>query len=268
MNRTLLASTILGCALAASAASAQPATSPHEATATAAYEAGDLETALREFEAAYVETRRADLLYVIARLHTERKDCTKGIEYFQRYLATSPGQTQTEAARNEITKCLTILDAQKPPPDSGGSGTTTDTPPAGDGNTSSAHPPPLGGGGTTTTVTASTHDGSSSFMSDKLGVGLFLGGLVAEGAAVVLYVQARNAQCGDPVCTDLSYDEYVDAEDKAKKLRLTSVVVAGAGAVLLGGAIYRFATRDQRRAPSVSFVPTHDGAAVTFSGRF
>jgi tetratricopeptide (TPR) repeat protein len=249
-------------ALAAGAASAQPSTSPHEATATAAYEAGDLETALREFEAAYVDTKRPDLLYVIARLHTERKDCTRGIEYFQRYLATNPGQTQTEAARNEITKCLNVLDAQKPPPAHDPVVEEPElTPPPSSAGTDTTSP-------ATTTVVASTRDGSGSIMSDKLGVGLFIGGLVAEGAAVVLYVQARNAQCGDPVCTELTYDEYLDAEDKAKKLQLTSIVVAGAGAVLLGGAIYRFSTRDQRRAPALSLVPTHDGAAVTFSGRF
>ncbi|MBZ0238693.1 MAG: hypothetical protein K8M05_40660 [Deltaproteobacteria bacterium] len=93
--------------------------------------------------------------------------------------------------------------------------------------------------------------------------------MLAEGAAVVLYVQARGAQCGDPVCTELSYEAYLDAEDKAKRLRLTSAIVAGAGAVLLGGGIYRFATRDKgRREPSLSLVPTHDGAALTFSGHF
>jgi hypothetical protein len=263
-TRTTLATAALcgALAFAATAASAQPSTSPHEATASAAYESGDLETALREFEAAYVDTRRPDLLYVIARLHTERKDCTRGIEYFQRYLATNPGPTQTEAARNEITKCLNVLDAQKPPPAHDPVVEEPEpTPPPSSGGTDTTSPAP-------STVTASSRDGSGSIMSDKVGVGLFIGGLVAEGAAVVLYVQARNAQCGDPVCTDLTYDEYLDAEDKAGKLRLTSIVVAGAGAVLLGGGIYRFATRDRRRTPALSLVPTHDGAAVTFSGRF
>lgn len=260
MTRTLLATTALGCALAASAAWAQPASSPHETAATAAYEAGDLETALREFEAAYADTRRPDLLYVIARLHTERKDCTKGIEYFQRYLATGPGPTQTEAARNEITKCLNVLDAQRPPP--ADDPVVEPTPPPRGGGTDPATP------STTTAVTPATRDGAGSFTRDKLGVGLFLGGLIAEGAAVVLYIQARNAQCGDPVCTELTYDEYLDAEDKARRLRLTSVVVAGAGAVLLGGGLYRFATHDRRRARTLSLVPTHDGAAITFSGRF
>ena len=214
--------TLLGVAftlLAAAPAHAQ-APSPHEATATAAYEAGDLDTALREFEAAYLDAPRADLLYVIGRLHSERKDCAKAIDYFKRYLLTRPGETQSDAAQAEIAKCQSALDAQRPadttPPPvdtgtggngSGGGGGGTTTGPVDTGTTT-------GGGGTT--VTASTSDASTSFTSDKLGLGLLIGGVLAEGTAVVFIMQARNAQCGDPVCTELSYDEYLDAEDKAK----------------------------------------------------
>ena len=270
MRAQLLAALTL--ALAATTASAQP-TSSHEAAATAAYEAGDLETALHEFEAAYLETKRSDLLYVIGRLHAERKDCTKAIDFFTRYLATKPGQTQVEAAQTEITKCQKILDAQRPvdttPPDTTGGGGTTTPPDTGGGTVTPTGGGDTGSGGaTTTTVTASTSDGGRSFMSDKLGVSLLVGGLVAEGAAVVLYVQARNAQCGDPVCTELTYDEYLDAEDKAKKLRLTSLIVAGVGGVFLAGGVYRFATHDKRREPAVTLVPTRGGAALSFSGRF
>jgi tetratricopeptide (TPR) repeat protein len=249
----------VGVLLAASAtrAFAQPASSPHEAAATAAYDAGDLDTALREFEAAYADTQRPDLLYVIGRLHTERKDCAKAIDYFERYLATKPGDTQAEAAQTEITKCK----AQLPPPtDTGGGGgsTTTDTSAGtGDGGT----PTPIA-----TTTTATTDTSGSSM--DKVGIGLLAGGVVAEGAAVLLYVKARNTQCGDPVCTTLTYEEYLDAEDKAKSLRLTSIIVAGVGAVLVGGGVYRFATHKRKSEPSLSFTPTRGGAALSFSGRF
>lgn len=253
-------------ALVASSAAAQP-TSPREAAATAAYEAGDLDTALREFEAAHAETQRADLLYVIGRLHAERKECAKAIDSFQRYLATGPGQTQADAAQVEIAKCKATLDAQRPPAGDGTgggdattSGTTTGS--AGDGASAAIGATPPAG-------TARAGEGSRSFTSDKLGMTLLVGGVVAGGAAVMLYVQARGAQCGDPVCTELTYDEYLDAEDRAKTLRLTSLVVAGAGAALLGGGLYRFATRDTgRREPSVSLVPTRDGATLTLRGRF
>jgi hypothetical protein len=104
---------------------------------------------------------------------------------------------------------------------------------------------------------------------DKLGIGLLAGGVVAEGAAVFLYVKARNTQCGDPVCTTLTYDEYLDAEDKAKSLRLTSIIVASVGAVLVGGGVYRFATHKRKSEPSsISLTPTRGGAALSFSGRF
>lgn len=259
MRTQLLAALTL--ALAATSASAQP-TSSHEAAATAAYEAGDLETALHEFETAYLETKRSDLLYVIGRLHAERKDCTKAIDFFNRYLATKPGQTQVEAAQTEITKCQKILDAQRSVDTTPHDLVVDDPPPP---------PPPSGGGHsgtTTTTVTASRSDGGGVFSkTDKLGLSLLAGGLLAEGTAIVLYVKARNAQCGDPVCTELSYEEYVDAEDKAKKLRLTSLIIAGVGGVLLAGGVYRFSTV-KKREPAVTLVPTRGGAALSFSGRF
>jgi hypothetical protein len=257
MNRAIL----VGVLLAASTALAQPASSSHEAAATAAYEAGDLDTALREFEAAYAETQRADLLYVIGRLHTERKDCNNAISYFQRYLATRPGSTQADAAQSEITKCQTQVPA---PADTGGGSTTGGT------GTDTGAGTGTGDGGTSTsitTATTATTDTSGSSM-DKLGIGLLAGGVVAEGAAVFLYVKARNTQCGDPVCTTLTYEEYVDAEDKAKSLRLTSIIVAGVGAVLVGGGVYRFATHERKSEPSLSFTPTRGGAALSFSGRF
>jgi hypothetical protein len=251
-------------AASATAALAQPASSSHETAATAAYESGDLDTALREFEAAYADTHRPDLLYVIGRLQTERKDCAKAIDYFERYLATKPGATQAEAAQTEITKCK----AQLPSSTDNGAGSTTTS--AGTTSTTTTGTGTGTGGTSTTFSTTPTQptEAPSSFTKDKLGVGLFLGGLLAEGGAVVLYIQARNAQCGDPVCTTLTYDEYLDAEDRAKSLRLTSVIVAGAGAVLLGGGIYRFATHQRRSEPHVSFVPTDGGAAFSFSGRF
>lgn len=256
----------LGFGLAASSADAQ-STSPHEAAATAAYEAGDLDTALREFEAAHADTQRADLLYVIGRLHAERKECAKAIDSFQRYLATSPGQTQADAAQAEIAKCKATLDAQRPPAGGGGTGggdTTAGTMTGRTGDGASAAV-----GATPPASAARAGEGSRSFTSDKLGMTLLVGGAVAGGAAVVLYVQARGAQCGDPVCTELTYDEYLDAEERAKTLRLTSLIVAGAGAVLLGGGLYRFATHDGgRREPSVALVPTRDGAALTVRGRF
>ena len=274
MRTTFFAAVTLGVglALAASSAAAQPASSSHEATAAAAYEAGDLETALREFEAAFIETKRPDLLYVIARLHTERNDCEKAIDYFKRYLATRPGDTQSAAAETEVAKCQKILDAQIPPPiepptggggGGGGSSTGDTTLTTGGSSSSSSLPTP------DTTHVSTTSDGPRPFTSDKLGMGLLVGGVLAEGAAVVLYVQARNAQCGDPVCTDMTYEEYLDAEDKARSLQLTSIIVAGAGAVFLGGGVYRFVTRDKgRREPSVTLVPTRGGAALSFAGRF
>ena len=73
----------------ATPALAQP-TSPHEAAATEAYDRGDLDTALREFEAAYADTSRPDLLYVIGKLYAARGDCTRAVDHFDRFLDEQP----------------------------------------------------------------------------------------------------------------------------------------------------------------------------------
>ncbi len=238
--------------VAARPAFAQPA-STHETAATAAYEAGDLATALREFEAAYVETRRPDLLYVIGRLYAEGKDCGRANDHFIRFLATGPGPNASEGANAEIAKCQQVLDSQR----AAGGGSDRGASPIG----TPPSPPP-------DPVAVAAVDGRR-FFKDKLGLALLGGGVAAEVVAVLIYTQARSAQCGDPVCSNLTYDAYQAAEDQARSRRLTSVIVAGVGGALLAGGVVRYLTRDDRdRETSLSVRPTGGGAEVVLGGRF
>ncbi len=230
-------------------AGAQP-TSPHESAATAAYDRGDLVTALREFEAAYAETQRPDLLYVIGKLLAATGDCRRAIDHFDRFLATGPGPKATEGARTEITACEQKLATQPATDPAGGSG-------AASGSASDPIAPSTGSSATAPIDRPSR---------DRLAMVLVGGGVAIDLLALLVYHQARDAQC-DAVCTNITYDEYQAKESRASKLRLTSVALASAGTVMLGVGLYRHLTH-RRRTVDVALLPTTAGATLVLDGRF
>ncbi|MBE7451935.1 MAG: hypothetical protein HS111_24535 [Kofleriaceae bacterium] len=63
-------------------------------------------------------------------------------------------------------------------------------------------------------------------------------------------------------------DAYLAAEDRARSLRLTSVIVAGVGGALLAGGVVRYLTFDRGREPSLAVVPAAGGATVVLGGSF
>lgn len=222
----------------AGAAQAQP-TSKHEAAATAAYDRGDLDTALREFEAAYADTARPDLLYVIGKLYAARGDCTRAIDHFERFLATDPGPNATKGARTEIEKCERAA-AVPPPPD-----VTTPEPP----------------------VPAPAAEPRDQPPRPLLATALVGGGLVLDAAAIVVYLEARKSQC-DGVCTGITYDEYRDRESRASNLRLTAVVLGAAGTAAIGVGVWRYLAHRRARHVEVAVMPTAGGGAFVVAGRF
>jgi tetratricopeptide (TPR) repeat protein len=258
--RRLLAPALLLLVLA-SPAGAQPATSAHESAATDAYDRGDLTTALREFEAAYEETQRPDLLYVIGKLYAARSDCRRAIEHFERFLATGPGPNATDGARAEIARCR----AAEPATSATGTSDPA-TPPTEPGTTDPAAADPatptveLGAG--TSAATGAPHR-----RRDRWSLALIGSGVAVDLVALLVYQQARAAQC-DRVCTGITYDAYQDKESRASNLRATAIVLGGAGTIALGVGVWRRLSRPRERAVDVSVLPTRGGGAVVLDGRF
>ena len=240
-------------AVAASTAVAQ-APSPHEEAAAKAYAAGDLATALKEFEAAYADAPRPDLLYAIGRLHVARGNCTDAVWYFQRFLATEPGPKATDSATAEIKKCEDTIAAERAaqPP-------APESPPAEPepATTVVEPPPPIA-------------DGRSPFYRDLLGNALVGGGVLAGVVGIVLYGQALSAQCGDPVCTGIDYDDFLEQRDRADRLRTNAIIAGGIGGALIIGGVLRYALRDSSpsRRVDVGVAPAGGGGAVVVGGRF
>lgn len=233
----------------AGAAQAQP-TSKHEAAATAAYDRGDLETALREFEAAYADTSRPDLLYVIGKLYAARGDCPRAIDHFERFLATEPGPNATESARIEIATCVLLEGRQPDPgPTTSGGAITVDAA-AGGGPERPAGEP-----------------SGTSPPRPRLATALIGGGLVLDAAAFYVYFEARRSQCGG-VCTGITYDAYQDRESRASNLRLTAVVLGAAGTAAIGVGVWRYLAYRRARRVEVAVMPAAGGGTFVVAGRF
>ncbi len=231
----------------AAAAVAQP-TSAHEEVAARAYDAGDLATALREFEAAFAETGRPDLLYAIGKLHAAHGDCPRAIDHFQRFLATGPGPKASDGARAEIATCEAALAAAVPAPE------PAPVEPDPSPEAAPLAPAPTDGPG---------------FYRDLLGTALVGGGVVAGVAAIVFYGQAIDAQCGGPVCTGVTYDQYLEDVERADRLRMRAIVVGGLGGALIAGGVVRYVLHGRsERTVDVAVAPTRGGGSFVVGGRF
>ena len=106
--------------------------------------------------------------------------------------------------------------------------------------------------------------------TDKLGVVMLGGGMLALGAAGGLYVAASsNADAADLA---RSLPDHDSLADKAKTERTFMYVAAGAGAVMLGVAVFRFATGGSGKAEKsdagVAVVPNGSGGSLLVTSRF
>jgi hypothetical protein len=93
------------------------------------------------------------------------------------------------------------------------------------------------------------------------------GGMLALGVAGGLYVAASsNAEAADLA---RSLPDHDSLADKAKTERTLMYVAAGAGAVMLGVAVFRFATGgNKQESAGVAVVPTGSGGSIFVTSRF
>ncbi len=105
--------------------------------------------------------------------------------------------------------------------------------------------------------------------TDKLAMVMLGGGMLALGAAGGLYVAASsNADAADVA---RSLEDHDRLADKAKSERTLMYISAGAGALMLGVAVYRFATGGSKQEKSdagVAVVPNGSGGSLLVTSRF
>lgn len=207
---------------------------------------GELDEALRELELAYAQSPEPNLLFALGRVHAARKDCTRALDHFRRYLATEPGPKAADAARAEIDKC------EPPSPDGPAGGVTEPV-------ALQPMPPPV----------PERRGARRSFAGVMIRDRFVQAGLATGVAAGVVYLIAWQKACWGDVCTG-SHAQFLEDRDTAATLGTTAGVLGGvAGALIVTGAV-RHALRDDDDDArfEAAIAPARGGGVAVVSGRF
>lgn len=206
--------------------------------ATALYERADLAGALEKLETAYGKSKRADILFGIARIHVDRGDCAKAIDVYREFLESKPGPRSTQIATEKIAECQAILARTAPAPE----------------------PTPEPAAPRTRTVQA-------PWYTDVVGDVLLVGGLGALGASTYFALGARadieRADQGGAGGVTLA--DYATLRDRAHDRTRYAWIAGGAGGALVIAALLEYSLRDRTE---VVPVVTPSGGGVAIGGRF
>jgi tetratricopeptide (TPR) repeat protein len=192
-----------------------PAAKPFVDAGVAAYGAADYETAAREFAAAYKIDPKPAMLYAWAQSLRLGNHCVEAIDAYRRYLATSPNEAQSAAARNGISLCERARPAEP---------AASSTEPA----RSAASP-------------AIDDPRPRRWYADPLGGALVIGGVASIGVGVGFLV--RSSQNRDAALDATYREDFVEQLDAATLQRRIGAVGLGLGAALVTGGILRYVTR-------------------------
>jgi len=240
---------IVGLLVRAAVAQPPPATGTaqqHLAAATAAFEKGDYEDALKELRIAYTLEQQPEILYAIGQVHVRMGNCADAVTFYERFLATSPPADKADKANEAIETCKKVLAEQKPPP-------PPPPPPS-----PPPSPPP-------TPVAAIDRP---VWYSDWLADGLAGLGVVAAGASVALFASARADR--DRADARTSYAPYDALVSRAQTKQRVGIGLAAGSVALVGGAVIRYLFHRDREGPDVAVtVPSRGaGGVVTWGTRF
>jgi hypothetical protein len=249
----------------------------HMDRAAKAHKAKKFEVALTELEAAYAIDPQTKLLFAIAQVQAKLDRCDGAIENYEKFLASTKDKQQQTIVKQAIAACRTKLVAATPepeptpePPPPPVEPTVVDPAPRSEPAPEpmpvidDAPPPvrsPIMGAADTP-----RSRGATPWYKDVVGDALVIGGVASGALSVVMYLKAKGELDDAERATTLErYEQLVvDAHDH----RTYAVIFAGAGVVLLGGGLLRYALHDDGESRGVALAPTSGGAVVTWSGGF
>ena len=280
----------------------------HMDNAAKAHKAGKFEVALTELQAAYAIDPQPKLLFAIAQVHAKLDNCEAAIDYYEKFAATQKDKSKQSIVKQAIDACKKKLDdakpdkpestvfrAKKPPPEELPTADAKDKPEAKpeepkpeqkisttpepaetkpepkpteikafDDPPPRAKPAPAPAPVAVKTTSEPTH---SPWYRDPLGDALVITGVGATIASVLVFRSAQNDLDAAEQAQFLA--DYEQHHTDAERKELYTWILAGTGIALVSAGVLRYVTRDSRReSRSVSFVPTHDGGLITWSGGF
>jgi tetratricopeptide (TPR) repeat protein len=208
MKRTFAVAIAVVCALTAPARADETADA-HLQDGLARYEAGDFAGAMDAFDAGYAVEPRPAFLFAAAQAARRSGDCRRAIDYYDRFLASDPSESQAEAARAQRERCAEMLPAE-------------------------AEPEPATAKG-------------RPWYADPITDGAVVGSTILLLAGGAFALSANGA--ADDANAALTYDEHDAAAGRASQQRLWSAVALGGGAVLGAVAVWRIIRHPDVRNP-------------------
>lgn len=261
----------------------------HAAAAAKAHKDGKFDVALTELQAAYAAEPDPKYLFAIAQVQAKLDSCQEAIASYEKFLASTKDDKKRAVVKQAIEACKTKLASAAPAAPGKPEGSpfrerkpdapaavSAPAPAAGLATPEATPQEPVPGPATVAppapVTAASAGPGPaprprrSPWYKDVLGDALTITGAAAGAASLVMYAGARGDL--DDAERQASLDEYQDLVDQAQDKRRFAVIVAGAGAVLIGAGIVRYATRDRHESRGIAIAPTDGGGLVTWSGGF
>ncbi len=245
--------------LLCAAASAEPRTMAPAAKqeldrGLAKYAAHDYAAAITLFDAGYAIDPHPDFMYAKAQAQRLGGDCRGAIASYNAFLASNPPEREAGVAKTNIAKCEALLAASEP------------SPPAEPLVEPAPPPPPVEHKPPPPPTVVVTHE-PSPWWHDSLGLTFAAGSLISLGVSVGFTFEARSDSDDQLNAPDLA--SWLDARDAWDRDRIVAGVTAGAGAVLAGLAIWRFATHSSRASTVTAHVGrTRDTTVVGVEGRW
>tara|TARA_R110002096_G_scaffold16898_12_gene58073 strand:+ start:4805 stop:5641 length:837 start_codon:yes stop_codon:yes gene_type:complete len=275
-HRISFATTVLAVLLSASAGHAEKKqdASSYFANGLRLYAEKNYEEAAVELEKAYEAAPEQRTLFAWAQAVRLSGDCEKSRELLAKYVANGANRKQSKAAFTLMEDCTPA--ATKDPnssdllteavdastksgttkPGTTKSGTTTD------GTTTIATAPPK--------PKAEPKQASvTPWYKDWVAVGLFSVGAVGLGVSGLSYSNALSLEA-DGEANGVSYDEFLDFQERSESKRTLALLTGAAGAVFVGAGVTYLLLRDSSpsQESAVSVQIDAESAGFAFSGHF
>lgn len=215
----------------------------------------DFAGSAEQFSRAYEIDERFDIMFAWAQAERLAGNCTKAVELYTELRKVPDLSDDDQRALLEGLERCDAMSKPDPPPDKE---IKPDPPP--DREIAPPAPQPL-----------PPPPEGSPWYKDPIGDALLVSGIVGVGLGGGLWlVSSLDASAADDATT---YETHVELEGRARNRRILAIVTLGASAGLLGGAVFRYLTRDDGTGDggagtSAGLWATPDGAGVAFGGSF
>jgi tetratricopeptide (TPR) repeat protein len=206
------------------------------------YKAGKYEESARVLKKSYEQDQNPNTLFALAQSERLLGECKLAAQHYKKVIQ----QVNDLSVAKLVQQNLELCEKQEPVPE----------PAKGDDKKADAAPPQV----VTKVVTRDVGH------TDKLAIALATVGAVSLGVGGGLYLaSSANKDAADKART---LDDHNAFSDKASSEQTASYVAFGAGAAMVGYAVYRWVTSSPGDTPTVAVAPSANGGSFVVTGRW